>query len=85
MKSLNSALAAVALIGGVALSVPEASAMPVAPAASVAGNTGVQEARLVCGPFRCVRTFGYRRPIYRPYYRVYRPFRYYRRPIFRVF
>lgn len=83
MRHVKSGLAA-AILGGVLLAAPGASAMPFAPvAATAAADSGVQEARLVCGPFRCFRTYSYyRRPVFRRYY--------YRRPViirpfFRVF
>ena len=57
---------------------------PVAASASLAPEAGLQEARLICGPYRCFRRFGYYR---RPFVRRYgwrRPF-YYRRPFVRRF
>ena len=57
--------------------------MPAAPAASVAlagGQTGIEDVRVVCGPFRCVRRFGYGPRFYgRGYYGYGRG--YYRRPL----
>lgn len=82
MKHVKLGLAA-ALLGGIILTAPEASAMPIAPIASTVtagADSGVQEARLVCGPFRCFRTYSYyRRPIFRRYRY------YYRRPVIRPF
>ena len=77
MRHVKLGLAA-AILGGV-LSAPEASAMPTAPiAATAAVDSGVQDAALVCGPFRCFRTYGYyRRPVFHRYY--------YRRPVIRRF
>lgn len=80
MKQVKLGLAA-AILSGVFFSAPEASAAPVAPIASTVASgadSGVQEVRLVCGPFRCFRTFGYyRRPIFHRYD--------HRRPVIRRF
>ena len=79
MKHVKLGLAA-ALLGGIILTAPEASAMPIAPIATAGADSGVQEARLVCGPFRCFHTYSYcRRPIFRRYRY------YYRRPVIRPF
>ena len=51
-----------------------------AQAAQAEGASGVEQARIVCGPFRCFRRpgfYGYRRPFY-----GYRRFGYYHRPYF---
>lgn len=54
------AVACAALAGALFAAVPEASAMPGAGLApSAAATDGLQEARLVCGPYHCFRRFGY--------------------------
>ncbi len=62
MRTFNHAVLGVALATTLLAALPEAQAMPVAPvvATSAQGDAGIQEARLVCGPFRCFRRFGYR-------------------------
>lgn len=81
------ALAALAVLGGTAFSIPTTSAMPVAPLGQ-SNVANVETVAMVCGPRGCVRTRPvYRRPVYRrPGYRrgvvvVRRPYarRYYRR------
>ena len=87
MKIARLGLAAAVLAGSFAIAAPdEASAMPVAAAtvpATASADASVQEARLICGPYRCFRRFGYRRPIIRRFYGWRRPF--YRRPFVRRF
>lgn len=87
MRFARLGLAAAVLAGSLATIAPEAaSAMPVSPmtaAAATSGDVGVQEARLVCGPYRCFRRYGWRRPFFRRYYGWHRP--YYRRPFVRRF
>lgn len=87
MNIVKLGLSAAALAGSLVLAAPEASAMPVAPAAaaSVAPGADLQEVRLICGPYRCFRRFGYyRRPFVRRFYGWRRPF-YHRRPFVRRF
>ena len=85
MRIARLGLAAAVLAGTFAIAAPEeASAMPVAAAAmpaTASAEAGVQDVRLVCGPYRCFRT--YRRPFFRRYYGWRRPF--YRRPFVRRF
>lgn len=85
MTRLKLGLASATLVLGTLAGVPEASALPAAPAvaspSSLGGEGVIQDARIVCGPFRCVRTYGYYR---RPFFRYRRPY-YYRRPFIRVF
>jgi hypothetical protein len=69
---LKFALAALAALGGAALSAGTASAMPLAPLGQFQASN-VESVRLVCGPRGCVRTApAYRRGGYivrRPYVR----------------
>ena len=85
MNIVKLGLTAAALAGGLVLAIPESQAMPVAPvAAAASADAGIQEARLVCGPYRCFRRFGYYpRPLFRRYYGWRRPV--YRRPFVRRF
>ncbi len=74
--------------GGLTLAPLAASAMPAldtqpAQAAQAEGSSGVQQAYVVCGPFRCFHRgfYGYRRPFF-GYGYGYRRFGYYHRPFF---
>ena len=79
MTMIRSGILTAALLGLMAAAAPDtASAMPVAGLSAAPAGSAVEDVRLVCGPFRCFRVFGYyRRPFYRRYY--VRPFyrRYY--------
>jgi hypothetical protein len=65
MHKLKLALVAATALGGAALSVPAANAMPLSGLAGVTDqlSTDVQQARWVCGPYRCWWRpgWGYRR------------------------
>lgn len=94
LKISTLAAAAAFVAGGLALQPTGASAMPVldahvAQAVGADATSGVQQARIICGPYRCVDRpygyYGYHRPFfggygyhrhfgYRPY--GYRPYGY---------
>lgn len=64
MNILKVGLASAVMIGSLYAAVPEASAMPVAPVATQ-HDAGLEQVRLVCGPYRCFRTYPARRWDYR--------------------
>lgn len=76
--SVKFALAGLAVLGGVALAAPTASAaMPNGLPAAATQSSGVENVRWVCGPYRC--WWQPPRRFYRPY-AYYGPRRFYGRP-----
>ena len=72
-RNLKRAIAGTLALAGMVMATAEAEALPMqnlAPSVTV-GST-IDKAYLVCGPFRCYRRYGWRRPYYgwrRRYYR----------------
>lgn len=68
-KTLKMMFAAAVAVGALG-AVTEVQAMPMQ--ASVATQSNIEKAYVVCGPYRCFRRFPYyRRYYYRPRYRYY--------------
>ena len=73
--NLKRAIAGTLALAGVVMAAAEAEALPMqnlAPSVTVGSN--VDQAYLVCGPYRCYRRYGWRRPYYgyrRPWRRRY--------------
>ena len=78
MRTIKGTLLGAMALGFLTAATAGSEAMPIAPSAPAASP--VQDAALVCGPFRCFRVFRpfayrrhyYRRPVIRRFY--YRPF-----------
>lgn len=90
MNIARMGLSLAVVAGSLCMAVPEASAMPVAPVLAN-HDAGLEQVRLVCGPYRCFRTYPVRRWGYRHWgYRRYgywhpRPARIIRRVLRPVF
>ena len=81
MKNFKLCLIAAVSLTGLALAGNAANAMPMASASSVAVQAApatplLQEAYLVCGPYRCFRRGYYRRPFFGYGYRRHYGYRY---------
>ena len=84
-SSLKTFVFAAAALGAVALGSAGASAAPMnglAPSVEASTSANVEQARIVCGPYRCFRrpNFYGPRPYYRPYGFYGRPRGFYGRP-----